>query len=360
MRSEGEPFSSLPDQSYLFAGVAGYVGRPDETGEVGVFRRSLPDGEWQHVLPGLETFTILSHPQADGVVLAGTERGVWRSSDHGATFERAEFPDDDHQIWSFLVDHRDPNRILAGASPIDIYRSEDCGKSWVQLPTPAIPEHCKVVFEARVMRMVQHPERGNEIAAALEVNGVMHSTDGGETWTDCSGHLIELSEQEHLKSQIVSDTYSEGMLDGHAITLSPERPDDLILACRMGLFRSSDKGRSWQDMDVGRFSPTTYGRDVKAAPSEPGTLYSALSVAAASHDGGIYKSSDSGETWQRFDKVQVNGTIMSIALSNRDPNQVYLAARYNGEIYGTVDRGQTWSGCPLPKPVKDIYVLACS
>lgn len=350
----------MPDQSYLFAGVAGYVGRPDEVGNVGVFRRPLPHGDWQHVLPDLETFAVLVHPNADGVVLAGTERGVYLSSDHGATFTRADFPDKDHQIWSFLVDHRDPNRIFAGASPIDIYRSDDCGRSWTQLPTPAIPEHCKVIFDARVMRMVQHPERGNEIAAALEVNGVMHSSDDGQTWSDRSGHLIELSEQDHLKSQIVSDTYSEGMLDGHAITLSASRPDDLILACRMGLFRSTDQGRSWQDMDVGRFSPTTYGRDVKAAPSEANTLYSALSVSAASHDGGVYKSKDAGKTWERFDKVQVNGTIMSIALHQTDPNQVYLAARYNGEIHGTSDGGDTWRSFTLPEPLKDIYALACS
>ena len=40
----------MTDKSYLFAGVAGYVGRPDETGAVGVFRRGVGDSEWSHVL----------------------------------------------------------------------------------------------------------------------------------------------------------------------------------------------------------------------------------------------------------------------------------------------------------------------
>ena len=82
--------------------------------------------------------------------------------------------------------------------------------------------------------------------------------------------------------------------------------------------------------------------------SEPDTLYSALSVAAASKDGAVYRSKDKGKTWQRFDKVQVHGTIMSVALHQTDPKQVYLGARYDGEIFGTQDGGETWQSMNLP------------
>jgi photosystem II stability/assembly factor-like uncharacterized protein len=98
---------------------------------------------------------------------------------------------------------------------------------------------------------------------------------------------------------------------------------------------------------------------VKVSPQDPNTLYAALSVAASSKDGGLYRSQDVGKTWQRFDKVQVHGTIMSVALHHGDPRQVYLGARYDGEIYGTQDGGETWQSMPLPTGVKDIYSLAC-
>ena len=149
------------------------------------------------------------------------------------------------------------------------------------------------------------------------------------------------------------------MLDGHAVTINAADPDSAIVALRMGLFRTADGGRSWQDMEVGRFSPTTYGRDVKASPTEPNTLYAALSVAAASHDGGLYRSADGGQSWQRFDKVQVHGTIMSIGLHQRDPRQVYIGARYDGEVFGTQDGGDTWQAMPLPGEVQHIYSVAC-
>ena len=349
----------MAEQSYLFAGIAGYVGRPDDVGEVGVFRREIGGNEWTHVLKDLETFVVHVHAEEPNVVLAGTRDGVWRSTDHGATFDAADFPDSNKQIWSFLVDSRDKNRIYAGASPLDVYRSDDCGATWRKLPDLGVPEHCRVFFDARVMRMVQHPTRPNEIYAALEVNGAIRTEDGGETWIDCSEHLIQLSEQEHLKSAIVSENFAEGMLDGHAITISPTNPDEVILAVRMGLFSSTDKGKTWTDMEMGRFSPTTYGRDVKVSPQDPNTLYSALSVAAASHDGGVYRSTDAGKTWSRFDKVQVHGTIMSIGLNPHDAGQVYIGARYNGEIFGTNDGGKTWAELSLPGPVKDIYSLSC-
>lgn len=350
----------MTNKSYLFAGVAGYVGRPDEEGDVGVFRRAIDGGAWEHVLQDLETYTVHAHAGDPSVVFAGTRDGVWRSTDHGATFDAADFPDVGRQVWSFLVDSRDDNRIYAGSSPLGVYRSDDKGASWHKLPDLGVKEHCKVVFDARVMRMVQHPTQPDEIYGALEVNGVVRTTDGGQTWEDCSDHLIKLSEQEHLKSKIVSDTFAEGMLDVHALTISPANPDDVILALRMGLFKSSDQGKTWNDMQLGRFSPTTYGRDIKLSPHDPKTLYAALSVAAASHDGGVYRSTDSGETWSRFDNVQVHGTIMSIGLHPRDADQVYIGARYNGEVFGTTDGGKTWSDLPLPAPVKDIYALSCS
>jgi hypothetical protein len=75
----------------LYAALAGYVGRPDQTGRTGVFRRDAVAGEWQHVLLDLEAFTVVVNPRQPALVLAGTADGVWRSEDRGATFARG-FP----------------------------------------------------------------------------------------------------------------------------------------------------------------------------------------------------------------------------------------------------------------------------
>ena len=350
----------MSNDNYLFACIAGYVGRPDATGAYGVFRRSAAaDGQWQNVQAEKETHFALVHPEHPDIVLAGTVDGVYRSTDRGASFKRAQFPESGRQIWSFMVDSRDSNRIYAGASPVGVFLSEDLGQSWQALPDPGLPSRLNAPFASRVMRLAQKPGAPDTIFAALEFGGAMVSHDSGSTWIDCGDPLVEMSKQPHLSSQIVSETTAEGMLDGHALTIDPADPEAVVIALRMGLFESRDGGQSWQDKEVGRFSPTTYGRDVRVSPSQPGTIYAALSVAAASEDGGLYRSTDRGTSWHRFDKVQVHGTIMSIGLHRDDPDQVYIGARYNGEIFGTQDGGATWQELSVPGDVKDIYCVAC-
>ena len=344
-------------KSNLYAGVAGYVGRPDQRGPVGVFARTAGSDVWRHVVQDIECFTVNIHPADGNVVFAGTSDGVYRSTDAGKSFSRTNFPKKT-QIWSFLVDATNPKLVYAGGSPIEMFRSEDCGETWRELPNPGMPDRAVMPFACRVMRMAQHPSKPGTIYAGLEVNGAMRTDDGGETWTDISKDLIRLAQLPHLKSKIVSNTYNEGMLDSHAIAISPSDPNGVILAVRMGLFHTADGGETWQDMEVGRFSTCTYGRDIKVSPQDPNTLYAALSVAAASHEGQLYRSQDAGKSWKRFDKVTVHGTIMSVALHQKDANQVWLGARYGGEIFGTEDGGQTWTSAFLPQGVKDIYSVA--
>ena len=346
-------------QSYVYAGVGGYYGTKDQKGLAGIFRRDAGNGDWQHTLADLEAFTVFVHPRDPNLVFAGTNDGVYRSTDRGASFKRADFPDKGVQVWSFNVDPADSKRLLAGGSPVSVYGSEDGGETWTRRPDPRLPQHAKMPFDCRVMRFARHPSKPDEIYAVLEVSGVMRSTDGGESWSDCSTNLIRLSEQEpRLRSKLVSDTEAEGMLDGHAVCTSAADPDGVIIAVRMGLFRSKDQGNTWDDLRVDRFSPFTYGRDIRVSPQDPSTLYACLSVAASSKDGALYRSQDVGKTWQRFDKVTPHGTLMSVSLHHSDPKQVYVAARY-GEMFGTQDGGESWRETPLPQDIQHIYALSC-
>ena len=117
---------------------------------------------------------------------------------------------------------------------------------------------------------------------------------------------------------------------------------------------------SWENMEIGRFSPLTYARDVQIAPYNPQVMFACLSPAARSRDGSLYRSQDLGQTWQRLDHgVQANSTMMSVAPHPQDPDQVYCATR-GGQVFGTQDGGTTWHEYPLPRNIQDVYAVACA
>jgi photosystem II stability/assembly factor-like uncharacterized protein len=347
----------------VYAGAAQFSAGATTIQAGGLFRRAIGDLRWQRLgggLPGeIEVRAIAVHPRDSRVIYAGTQHGPYRSQDGGDHWTALGFPDPGMTVWSFLFDPRDPDLLYAGTAPAAVYKSENGGDTWRRLSALRAPGHVKMSFDTRVTRLAADPGHTHELYAGLEVDGVVRSLDGGESWEDVSGDLIKLAERPHLKSRIVSDTEIEGMMDTHALCVSSAQPGAVFLAVRMGLFKSADRGATWEDMEIGRFSPLTYARDVQVSPHDPRTLYACLSPAARSEDGSLYKSDDLGRSWRRLDHgVQARSTMMAMALHGKDPAQVYCATR-GGQVFGTQDGGRTWSEYPLPEGVADVYTVAC-
>ena len=331
----------------------------------GLFRRNAGEGEWQALTAGLpanvEVRAIAVHPNDTEVIYAGTNDGPYRSTDGGNRWERLGFPERGAAVWSLAIHPTRPNVMYAGLAPIALYRSEDGGETWSKVTQAKSPAHCeKEGFDSRTIRITVDPSRPDDIYVALEVSGVIRSTDAGETWSDMSDSLFELSKEPHLKSNVGGRSCgdSEGMLDSHALAISKAAPGSAFLALRMGLFRSDDGG-AWYDTRIGRYSPLTYCRDVIVSPHDDREMFACLSQAAFSTEGTLYRSGDLGETWQRFDRgVQVRSTMMAVAIHPHDAARVYCIAR-GGQVFGTEDSGRSWKEYPLPSGVSDAYTVAC-
>lgn len=348
---------------YVFAGAGHWTSAGTQDHPGGLLRRAVDESAWQILSDGLpkqaEVRALAVHPENPEIVYAGTQHGPYRSTDNGAHWEALDLPDPGMIVWSILFHPHNPQILYLGTAPAAIYRSDNGGESWKRLSIIETAGMVQMGFPTRVIRLAADPSNPDELYAGLEVGGVIRSFDGGVTWSDCTQDLLRLAAQPHLKSQIGSDTDVEGMMDSHALIVSAAQPGTVFLATRMGLFCSADRGKTWKDMEIGRFSPLTYARDVQVAPQDPYTLYAALSPAARSRDGSLYRSQDLGQTWQRLDHdVTPRSTMMTVALNRRDPNQVYCATR-GGQVFATQDGGATWSEYPLPEGLQDVYTLAC-
>lgn len=318
----------------------------------GLFRCAPGEGRWESMTDGLpknvEARAFAVHPSDPRILYVGTQDGPYRSTDAGEHWERAGFPERNLDVYAITYHPAQPNVMFAGTAPAAVFRSDDGGETWRRLPNARSPGHCDMDFPVRVIRIAADPVRTDDVYVALEVSGVIRSSDGGETFADVSGPLIELAREPRYKSRIGSDVDAEGMLDSHAIAVSAAAPGTPILAVRMGLFRGVDRGSAWMDMEVGRFSPLTYARDVCVSPHDPRTLYACLSSAARSDDGTLYRSDDIGATWRRVDRgIVAKGTMMSVTVARADPKRIYCVSRC-GQVFGTEDEGATWTEYPLP------------
>ncbi len=351
----------------IFAGAGQWRAAADDASAKGLFQLNVETGAWQVLNDGLprdvEVRFIAIRADRPEIIFAGTQAGPYRSRDGGESWQRLALPADvvgpELVVWSILIHPEQPETMLVGTQDAGVFRSTDGGTSWTRLAVPVPAGAIRMSFPMRVIRMAMDPSNPEEIYVAFEVGGMVRSLDGGASWSSCNESLLELAQMPHLKSMIVSDTETEGMMDSHAVAVSQGHPGEVWLANRMGLFRSADRGGKWAEIDIQRYSELTYARDVQASPHDPDTLYAALSVAAAGDAGSLYRSRDFGETWSRFDHgVSIDSTLMIIAQSRASADRLYCATR-RGQVLGTEDGGATWRQYQLPEGVEGVYALAC-
>jgi photosystem II stability/assembly factor-like uncharacterized protein len=331
-------------------------------GEVtqGLFRVDRKAGALKLVTDGLPDDLEVRHIILRGTdtIYVGAQDGIYRSHDGGNTWTHHVLPGTERRVWSILPVGE--KTLYVGTEGTSVYKSEDDGDTFTALDVPKPAGFVNMGFPNRVIRMAADPANPDEIYVGLEVSGVVRSLDGGRTWTDCSAGLIDLANNnDRLKSRIGSDTHTEGMMDLHSLAISPTHPGTVIIANRLGLFVSHDKGDSWAEMGIGKYSDLTYCRDVQVFPHNPETLLAAFSDSARGVKGSLYRSDDFGRTWKRFDHgVSMNSTVMILGASRQTPDRVYCAAR-KGQVFGTEDGGKSWREFKVPPYVKDICALAC-
>jgi photosystem II stability/assembly factor-like uncharacterized protein len=345
-------------QTNLYIGVSNRTG-----GDVsGLYRRAAESDRWTLCdLPsGTHVHAVTVDPSDPAVVYAAASSGLYRSRDRGKTWRPLIEPDGREQFWSVLIHPSNPGTILAGTAPLGLYRSDDGGETWEPMPRPAIAERMVGAFPSRIMRMAIAPAKPDTIWAGMEVNGAMRSDDGGESWIDLSDELVNLSKQPELQSAILTKDPAEGMLDVHAICVSPSAPDSPFLALRMGLFRGENRGETWKDLNIGQHAThLRYGRDVVVAPWDSATLFACVADSSRGVAGRLYKSEDTGAHWAQIDRgIEVRSTMMAVAVDRNDPDRLHCVAR-RGQSFSTTDGGQSWREVALPEGAGTAVAVAC-
>ena len=338
--------------SYVYVGLAGETapGRPIKSG---LYRMAEGAAEWETLTNGLPAApairAIAIHPVQPEIVYVGTQEGPYRSTDHGDHWEKVNVPDHGLPVWSLLFHPRDARVMYAGYDAGEIYRSEDGGETWRQLP---VSVHFPEVTTApganpakRILGLAGSMADPDVLYGAIEVGGIIRTMDGGEHWEN-------LSHGQYLNDDAV---------DMHGVLVSHWHPGTVYSVARAGLFRSTDYGDHWRYVPLEALNAKgqAYCRTIREVPGDPRSLWIAAGANFRSEVGVLFHSTDGGMHWKRVDMgLQPQSTLSALAFNARHPNHMYCAT-FDGEVFASPDGGQTWSTHQLPEGASQVYALAC-
>ena len=313
----------------------------------GIYRKEAGDAHWENLTRGMapsaQVRTIAIHPENQDVIFAGTQRGVYRSKDRGDNWERMNMTEG-RVVWSLKFHPNNPQVMFLGTEGSEVFKSEDGGDNWSYMATISNPDSVQMAFATRLLGLAIESSSPDHMYAALEVGGAARSSDGGKSW------------------QIVNGNFHDDvdLMDLHGVAVGSADSTAVFISNRVGVWRTRDRGDNWENLGFERFSDIKYSRGIQAAPNDPNTLYACVGMNFGSEEGGVLRTTDLGETWQRFDKgVSPKSTTFGVAINAKAPEQVYFCSR-RGQVFGTQDGGDSWQEHAVPEGVTNVISMACA
>jgi photosystem II stability/assembly factor-like uncharacterized protein len=214
---------------------------------------------------------------------AGGERGFYKTTDGGKTWNRTLGDDQWTGVTDIAIDPRDPKRLYAA--------------TWDRHRTTA------------------------GYVGGGPGSGLHRSDDGGDSWLALKKGLPESN------------------MGKIGLAISPHRPDTVWAAIELdrrsgGVFRSDDRGNSWaklSDAVSGGTGPHYY-QELVASPHQPDCLYLM--------DVRIQVSDDGGKTFRYLSENNKHSDNHALAFRKDDPN--YLLCGCDGGVYESFDLAKSW------------------
>ncbi|MEJ2239486.1 MAG: hypothetical protein P8X82_14405, partial [Gemmatimonadales bacterium] len=288
--SVGDVTLALSNPNIVWVGTGEPQNRQSSPWGNGVYKSTDAGRTWSHM--GLANTHHISriqiHPSNPDVVYVAAvghlwgpnpERGVYKTSDGGATWDLVLFVDENTGAIDLAMDPGDPETLFAA--------------------------------------MYQRRRTGFGFNGGGPGSGLYRTTDGGENWTELTNGLPEGD-----KGRIGIDIYRR---DGNIVFA--------IIEARQGrgVYRSMDRGETWEFRSETNNRPMYYSQ-IRVDPNDPERLYAGGS--------NLFRSSDGGKTFTPDAASEVHSDHHALWIDPNNSNHLILGG--DGGVSVSFDRSDHW------------------
>jgi photosystem II stability/assembly factor-like uncharacterized protein len=311
-----------------------------------VIPESILDGlEWRNIGPcnmggRIDDFAVVeSNPK---IIFVGTASGgIWKTTNNGVTWK----PIFDDQIMSTIgdvtVSPSNPDIVWAGTGEANnrqssswgngVYKSMDGGETWMNMGLQDTHHIGRIVIHPRNPDIVYVAALGHLWGPNKE-RGLFKTSDGGKTWTN---------------TKFIDE--NTGFVD---VAIDPESPNTLYAAAYQrrrrgwgfngggpgsGLYKTTDGGETWIQLTNGLPKGNTGRIGIDVYCSHPNIVYALIEH----RQGGVFRSEDKGLSWEKMSPV--NPRPMYYSQIRIDPNNDQRIWVLGASMYVSEDGGRNFS-----------------
>ncbi len=311
--------------------------------------------DWRSVGPhrGGRTLAVVGDPQDPLVFYFGaTHGGVWKTTDAGTYWRNVSdgfFKT--APVGAIDVSLSNPAVVYVGMgesitrqdlTPGDgVYKSTDGGKTWTHVGLKETRHIAKVRIHPTNPDLVYVAAVGDIFGTNPE-RGVYRTKDGGKTWEQ----ILYKSERASAVDLSIDPT-NPRVLYASLNQLQRLPWDEISGGPDSGLYKSIDGGDTWTDITRNPGLPRgVVGKiGIAVSPPQPSRVWALIEA----EDGALFRSDDSGGTWQRINETRDfrrwAASYMHVTADSEDPDTLYLPSY---RFWKSTDCGKTFRQVPTP------------
>ena len=285
--------------------------------------------------------------------------GIWKTTDDGITWKNiSDGFLKTATVGAISVSESNPNIVIAGMGEHaargvmtsmgdGVYKSTDAGKTWKHIGLDKTRHISDVIIDPTDPNIIFVSAQGAQYGPSTE-RGIYKSTDGGDTWKNV--------------------LFVDNTTGASGLTMDMTNPTILYAAMwqhrrypwtmesggkNSGIYKSTDSGETWQQLTEGL--PKEMGKiGISVSRANPERVFAVIE--AEGEKGGVYRSDDAGKKWKLINKDRINIArswyYMEIFADPLNEDIVYVL---NAPVTKSIDGGISFT--PLPTPHGDNHDL---